>query len=147
MSMRKLHINITLDKIQDTVHKKMKKEKKGELTTHKNNGDENLHRSAEWNTKTSATSTGSKMDTRWIRRRVKRMDDNRLAKIARNEKSNDIGSPGQSPKRRCESWRSTSQAHWIKYRTWSHKKMKKKKTWNQPDWRWSRAKGSTRSAR
>jgi hypothetical protein len=31
MSMRKLHINITLDKIQDTVHKKMKKEKKGEL--------------------------------------------------------------------------------------------------------------------
>jgi len=68
--------------------------------------------------------------TRWsrIRRRAWREHVNKTitAKMAKNGKPNVTKLPGWSPKRWCESWTLQENRH-TEYRTWSHKKMTKKK--------------------
>jgi len=53
------------------------------------------------------------------------MDDNRLAKLARDGKPNT--SRPLDGLQTLENWKIniTEEAHWIKYRTWSYKKKKK----------------------
>jgi len=52
---------------------------------------------------------GQNQETNLGRGEINRMNDDRLAKIAKDEKSNNPRPPGRSPKHWCESWTSRSQ--------------------------------------
>jgi len=57
---------------------------------------------------------------------VNRMDDNRLAGISKNGKAS-IWMASETLMRRLNIASASEQTHWIRYKTWSHKKLKMKK--------------------
>jgi hypothetical protein len=56
------------------------------------------------------------------------MDDNRFAKLAKNGKLNTLRPSGQPPKVGAKIGHQRYRRTDIKYKTWSYKKMKNKKT-------------------